>query len=103
MASVVIPEFALLEVQVERVLAHASEPGEPGFGDAPEALDAVDVVVTFGKLVVAMVDTKVLVVAHIHQAIVAFEPVGVDDAVIGHLAPNMACSVALAQSGTIWV
>jgi hypothetical protein len=49
-------------VQIEGVLAYASKLGEPGFGDAPEALDAVDVVVTLGKFILAVVDTKVFVV-----------------------------------------
>lgn len=49
---------------------------------------AVDMVVPLGEFILAMVDTKVFVVSHIDGPIVAFEPIGVDDAVIGHLAPD---------------
>ena len=63
-------------MQIERVLAHASKLGEPGFGNAPEAFDAVDVVISLGKFILAMVDTKVLVVSHIRKAIAAFDPIG---------------------------
>lgn len=38
LVAVVIPEFALLEVQIERVFMHASKLGKPGFGDTPEVL-----------------------------------------------------------------
>lgn len=75
-------------MQIERVLAHASELGEPGFGDAPEAFDVVDVVVTSGEFIIAMVDTEVPVVSHIDETIVAFKPIGVNDTVTGHLAPD---------------
>lgn len=75
-------------MQIERVLAHTSELGKPGFGDAPEAFDAVDVAVTSGKFIIAMVDTKMLVVSHIDEAIVAFKPIGVNDAITSHLAPD---------------
>ena len=88
MVAIVIPEFTLLEVQKERVLVHAFELGQPGFRDTPEAFDAVDVVVALSKLIVAMVDTKMLVITDIDETIVAFEAIGVDHAVIGHLAPD---------------
>ena len=37
------PELALFQVQIEGCFSHPSEPGKPGFGETPEALDAVDV------------------------------------------------------------
>lgn len=82
LASVVVAEFALLEVQVERAGVHAAEPGHAGLGVAPEALDAVNVVAADGpaaELVRRMIDPQVLLVSHVHQAVVALEPIGVDD------------------------
>ena len=88
MVAVVIAEFTLLEVQKERVFAHAFELGQSGFGDTPEAFDTVDVIVAFGKLIVAMVDAEMLVIAYIDETIVAFETIGVDHAVTGHFASD---------------
>ena len=51
-----------LEMEVEGLFADAAELGQPSFGEAPEALDAVDVVELPGKLVLAMLDPEVLVV-----------------------------------------
>lgn len=88
MVAVVIPEFALLEVQKERDFAHAFELGQSGFRDTPEAFDAVDVVVALGKLIIAMVDAEMLVIAHIDETVVAFEAIGVDHAVQGDFASD---------------
>ena len=46
----------------------------------PKTFNPVDVVAALGKLVLAVVDTKVLAVAHINQTIIATPSVRVDDA-----------------------
>ena len=51
--------LTLLEVDEEAIPAHAVEFGQPGFGKAPKAYDAVDVVFAPGKLVGLMVDAVV--------------------------------------------
>ena len=81
LASVVEAELALLEVEEERVRVHPTEPRHSGLGVAPEALDAVDVVAPDGpaaELAACVVHPQVPLVAHVHQAVVALEPVGVD-------------------------
>jgi hypothetical protein len=46
------------------------------------------VVVTSGEFILAMVDTKMLVVSYIDEAVVAFKPIRINDTVTGHLAPD---------------
>ena len=58
---------------------HAIELGQPTLGKAPERLDAVDVGTALGKGFL-FVDADVLVVAHVHQTIVAGPAIRADDA-----------------------
>ena len=53
------------------------ELAEPVFGKAPEALDAIDMVWSQGELVVAMIDSAVLVVADFDQPVVSSPSIGV--------------------------
>ena len=78
---VVEPPLALFEVQAESRRRHTVELLETTLGIAPEALDAVDVALLIGKLVRAMMDSEVLGVTDINQAIVAAPAVRVDDGV----------------------
>lgn len=80
------PELALFQVQIEGGFSHTTEPGEPGFGETPEALDAVDVGLPLGEFVPAVVDSQVLAITHIDQAVVAAPAVGVDHALGFHFA-----------------
>ena len=41
------------------------------FGIPPEAFNSVDVITTFGKFVLAMINPKMLAVTHIDQTIIA--------------------------------
>lgn len=91
LASVVEAELAFFQVEVERAGVHAAEPGHAGLGVAPEALDAVDVVAADGpaaELVGRMIDPQVFLVPHVHQAVVALEPVRVDDRAEVHFPPD---------------
>ncbi len=49
---------------MECVFARVSELGKLGFGNTLEILDTIDVVVSPGKFIVAMVDAEVLVVSY---------------------------------------
>lgn len=80
------PELALFQVKIEGDFAHTTEPGEPGFGETPEALDAVDVGLPLSELVPAVVDSQVLAIADIDQAVVTSPIVGVDHALGFHFA-----------------
>jgi len=82
------PEFALFQMQVEGVLGNAVELCEPAFGKAPEGFDSIDVMLSPGELVVAVVDPEMLVKADIHQPVVATPAIGVDDAVDVGFAPD---------------
>jgi hypothetical protein len=50
------------------------------FAYPPEPLDAVDVVAAFGKLIFAMINSTMLAVADINQAVVTKPVIRVDDA-----------------------
>lgn len=80
------PELALFQVQVEGGFSHPTEPSESGFGKTPEALDAVDVCLPFGELVPAVVDSQVLAITDIDQAVIAAPVIGVDHALGFHFA-----------------
>lgn len=89
--AVVEAELALLEVQVEGVGVHPSEPRQPGLGVSPEAFDPVDVVAAdrpAAELVASVIDPQVLLVPHVHQPVVALEAVGMDDRPKVHFAAN---------------
>ena len=62
---------------------HTSESIQTGLGKAPEALDAIDMGFTSNELILPVIDTQVLAVADVNQAIVATPAIGVDDAVQG--------------------
>ena len=72
------PELALLQMQVKGRAAHAAEFDQARLRHAPEALDAVDVGRASGELVAVMTDTIVLLVAHVHDAVVRAEAVGMN-------------------------
>ena len=73
------PVFSFFEVQIKRVAGHAVELDLPAFGTTPEAFDAIEMKRTASKLIVAAIDPKVLVKAHIHQAIVGTPAVCMND------------------------
>ena len=62
---------------------HASESIQTGLGKAPEALDAIDMGFTSNELILPVIDTQVLAIADVNQAIVASPAIGIDDAVQG--------------------
>lgn len=78
---VVEPPLALLQVQVEGLGRHPVELLEAALGEAPEALDAVDVARPLGELARGVVNPQVLRVPDIDQPAVAAPRVGVDDRV----------------------
>ena len=82
------PEFAFFEVQVEGGGMHALEFYQTCFWVTPETFNAVDVGFATNEFVVAVVNTQVLFVAHVHQAVVAPPTVGMDDRFQAHPATN---------------
>ena len=66
-------------MQVKLVGRNAVELLQAMFGETPEALDAVDVVRASGELILPVMDSVVLRVADINEAVIAAPPVRVDD------------------------
>lgn len=66
-------------MQVKRVSGDAVELRQTSLGKAPEALDAIDVVLPESKFVGLMVHPQVLLIPHVHQTVVARPAVGMDD------------------------
>jgi hypothetical protein len=81
-------EFGLLEVQRKGLRWDAFELGQTEFGIGPEGLDSIDMAVTSGEFIFSMMDSKVLGVSDIHQALIASPTVTVDDAIDRDMAPN---------------
>ena len=77
--SVVEPIFALFQVQVECSMRDAVELLQAPLSKAPEAFDAIDMCRASDKFIRAMIDSEVLRVADIDQAVIAAPPVTVDD------------------------
>jgi len=86
--SMVEPEFAPFQMQFEGLFGDAIELRQAAFGKAPKRLNAIDMLLTSNKFVVAVIDPKVLVKADVYQPIVATPTIGMDDAGDVHLAPN---------------
>ena len=60
---------------------------QSSFGIAPKALDAVDVACSDGKLIAAMIDSKVFGITNIDQPIVTTPSVAVDHHFGSHATP----------------
>ena len=85
--SLVVPPFGFLEVETEDMSEQAFELALADLGQAPKALDAVDVDGAPGELVPRMIDLEVAV-AEVDQAIVAGPAIGVDDGARVRPAPD---------------
>ena len=91
LTAMVEAELAFLEVEVKRVRVHPAESREACLGVAPEAFDAVDVAASSGlagELALAVIDTPVLLVPQVDQAVVTSPAVGVDHAATRDFASN---------------
>ena len=70
------------------MLVKAPEAGEPSLGNGPKAFYSIDMGMLVGKLIAAMLNTKVLPIAQIYQAIVATLAIKVNSAFMLHTATN---------------
>lgn len=73
------PILALFEVQVEGAMRDPIELLESALSKAPETLNTINMMLATRELVFTMIDSEVLAVADIYQAVVAAPPVRVDD------------------------
>ena len=78
---VVEPILALFQVQVEGRRRDAVELLEPPLSETPKALNAVDVMRALHKLVLTMMNSKMLGVSNINQTIITTPSIGVDDSI----------------------
>jgi len=81
-------EFGLLEVQRKGLRWDAFELSQTQFGIGPEGLDSVYMAVTSSKHVFTMMDSKVLGVSDVPQALIASPTVTVDDAIDRDMTSN---------------
>lgn len=72
-------KLTLLQMQSKGMFSHAIELRQASFGKAPKGFNTVDMAAASDELIIAMVDSKVLVKANIDQTIVATPAIGVDD------------------------
>lgn len=97
------PELAFFQVKIEGGFSHTTEPSKPGFGDTPEALDAVDVGLPLGELVPAVSTRSCLPYPTSTRPL---QPRQMSEWITlsgSTLTRMTACSVALEQPGTISV
>lgn len=81
-------KFAFFQMEREGMLVKAPEANESSFGKGPKAFYSIDMGMLASKLVVAMLNTKVLLIAQIYQAIVATPAIRVNNAFKFHTATN---------------
>ena len=74
------PKLALLQMQRKGMFGHTIELSQATFGKAPKGFNTVDMVRTAHKLILTMIDPKVLIKANVDQTIIATPAIGVDDA-----------------------
>jgi len=81
------PELALFQMKIESILRNSMKFYQPVFGKGPKGLNAVNVLLATGKFIRTMVDSVMLFIANINQAIIATPPIRMDDTLRTHLAP----------------
>ena len=77
-------------MQVAGGLVHASELGKPGFGKAPETLNAVDMRLPSNKFVFPMVHSEMFLVSQIDQSIISSPSIRVNNALQVNTSPDNA-------------
>ena len=66
-------------MEIIGVRGNGVELRQTAFGEAPKALDAIDVVLAHGKLMGFVIHAEMFLIAHIDQPVIAGPAVGVDD------------------------
>lgn len=81
--TVIEAEFAFFQVMKKLIGTKAVELLHTTFGKGPKALDAIDMIETVSKLIVAMIDPEVLCKTDVDKAVVTTPFVGVNNNVKG--------------------
>ena len=77
-------------MQIKGGLIHASELGKPGFGEAPETLNAADMGLPSNKFVFPVVHSEMFLVSQIDQSVISSPSVRVNDALQVDASPDNA-------------
>jgi hypothetical protein len=85
---IIEPILALLQVQVEGPTGDSVELLQSSLGEAPEALNAVDVMCAAHELVLPMMNSEVLGITNIDQTVLATPPIRVDNRFGSHATAN---------------
>ena len=75
-------EFTFIQVQSKGPFADAPELTEPPFSDGPKVFNAVNMTASVGKFIVAVLDTIVLLIAKVDQAVIALESIRINNRVL---------------------
>lgn len=71
-------KFCFFQVQIKRVFGHAVKLCQSSFRITPKRLNPINMPIPTGKLILAMIDSKVLIKANIYQTIITTPAIGVD-------------------------
>ena len=82
------PKLTLFKMQIKSGFRHSSELGESHFGNAPEVFNAVDMGHFICEFIIAMLHPVVFFVTQIHQAVIAWPSIRMDDAFEFNLIPD---------------
>ena len=67
------------------MLIHTTKPVQSGFGEAPEAFNAIDMGFASDEFILSMIHPQVLAISDIDQAVVTPPAIGIDDAIQGNV------------------
>ena len=79
--SVIKSKLTLFDMQIECTFMNTTKLRQSCFCDCPEVFNSINMVRTMRKLIIAMLDSMVLFIAKIHQAVIRFKPVRVHDGI----------------------
>jgi uncharacterized membrane protein len=64
-------KLSFFQMQIKRMLRHAVKLCQSSLSTTPKRLNAIDMPLTIGELILAMIHPKMLIKANIHQTIIA--------------------------------
>ena len=73
------PKFAFFQMEIESMLVKPTKAHKPGFGKGPETFNPIDMRIFGSKLVLTMLNPKVLLIAQINQTIIAPPTIRMDN------------------------
>ena len=96
-------KLGFFQMQIKRVFSHAVKLCQSAFCITPKRLNAIDMIIAYRKLILAMMHSKMFIKANIYQAIITAPAIRVNTVSAPTLPLIIACSLACEQLGTISV